>query len=154
MKTSEKMREWNKPLLFFFEDSAHNYAVTNTSFSVFEHHLVLGGVVVLHDVGCCKGTYPELVQFVKERIYSNPTYKELFFDIPKTWDDIDVDSSTLLKGYLNASLDMRPSYRAQAISGYNSIYDCREICSKHGCHMDRGYQWSWCPNTRVFQRVK
>ena len=76
------------------------------------------------------------------------------FDVPSTWDDVDAASSTRLEAYLNASLDARPSYRAQQISGHGRDYDCSRICdAERGCLMERGYQYSWCPNTRVFQRV-
>lgn len=52
-----------KPLRLFFEDSVHDYMWTKRAFTAFEPYLVEGGVVVMHDVGCCGNQYGGLMRF-------------------------------------------------------------------------------------------
>ncbi len=153
LTTSKRMGPWATQLRFFFEDSLHNYDVTKQSFDIFEDSVVVGGVVLLHDVGCCSGAYPGLRRFAAERVYSNESYREVFFDVPTSWSDLDEGSAQRMLRHLNASLDRRRGFREKLVSSYGAAGTCDEICTKRRCRIDRGYQWSWCPNTRVFQRV-
>ena len=50
--------------------------------------MVLGGVVVLHDVICCASEYPGLARFVNESIVKSNAYRELNFEAPASWDDV------------------------------------------------------------------
>lgn len=84
--TVGKMPEWQRPLRLFFEDSAHVWQVTNQSFAHFESHVVEGGLVVMHDVGCCAAEYNNNWQYLNSRVFRRKdAYGEIKVDTP-TWD--------------------------------------------------------------------
>jgi hypothetical protein len=131
----------------------HDYKTTAESFQIFEHHLVHHSMVVLHDVGCCSGEYPGLKHFVEKRFLNSLKYKEIIIDIPDSWKSFTVHQREMLQRALNESLDKRPSFREKSLRSFGKNYSCDQICGKHRCHLEYGYAWSWCKNTRIFQFI-
>ena len=115
------------PLHFIFEDRLHNYDVTEQSFDLFEDPVVVGGVVLLHNVGCCPGGYPGPLRLVAERVYSNESYRGVFFDLPTSWSDLDDGSARRMWRRVNASLD-RHGYQEKLLSSFEL---------RHGGHLRR-----------------
>ena len=152
--TSKQMRPWNIPLRFFFEDSKHNYATIAESFDTFESSLLDGGVLVLHDVGCCHREFPSLMSFVKNRVLHQSQYAELHFPTPASWDAIPAEDAHFFRSALNDSVDQRPGYRQRTMKRYDNPLNCSQMCGyrRNYQYMEAGYQWSLCQNVRVFQR--
>lgn len=118
-----------------------------------------GGVIVLHDVVCCKQQYPGLIKFM-ERALLNPKrshYRELHFEVPRSWDALPAGVADRVRTRLHASIDQRPTYRRNALIHRKSTsLPCERVCNLTKQTPDplaNGYQWSLCQNIRVFQRV-
>jgi len=148
------MAGWKAPLRLFFEDSAHTYEATKDSYDVFEDRVVEGGILVLHDVGCCANEFPGLMQFADERVFNNPKYKELHFDVPK-WATLDTSTDALFRKLIHDTVDERPEYGVPTRESEHKVMPCEQLCAlPDGIKkITNGYQWSDCRNTRVFQRV-
>ena len=156
-KLSYQMAPWRTPLRLFFEDSRHTYQVTKESFDVFETSLQAGGVVVMHDVVCCRHEYPGLDRFLRERILQHVgvTYRELAIPGPAAWEALEPAIAGEFKSLLNASLDARPNFKknARLRQGMPPL-PCKQICTQSGKRtLGNGYVWSLCRNIRVFQRI-
>ena len=145
------------PLRLFFEDSMHDYIWTKRAFDTFEPYLVEGGVVVMHDVGCCGNEYPQLQRFGRERMFRNSQYREIRSPLPSTWAELNETQRSRMLAGLRGCLDTRPRYRAPAemTTPATMETDCNELCrtSNFSRKASLGYAWSMCMNTRVFQRI-
>ena len=165
---AEEMRVWasRQRLRLFFEDGRHTYTSTAASFNVFEPSLVMGGVLVMHDVGCCGSEYPGLLRFLREHVLRNGSgYRELHFPVP-TWESLQPSMEQELVDMLEASADRRSFSRRHVFRRmpveHRYLPPCAELCASSSNEnynrlaesaLARGYQWSLCPNVRVFQRV-
>lgn len=169
-----EMPPWKRPLRLLFEDSLHKPAVTHDSFQHFEHRLVEGGVVVLHDVGCCAREYAANVEYLDRRVFQRanisrserPYYRELFSSGPQPltphWDAFNESTRNTLRGALIRSFDKRQQWHRLFVTSMNRtaidpdmIRDCEKVCNHRlfGYKVLAGYQFSACMNTRVFQRI-
>ena len=151
------MLPWRTPLRLFFEDSRHTYQVTKESFDVFEKSLQAGGVVVMHDVVCCRHVNPGLEKFLRERILQHVgvTYRELTIPAPAAWEALEPAIAGEFKSLLNASLDARPDFKKKArLRQGMPPLPCKKVCTRSGKEtLGNGYVWSLCRNIRVFQKV-
>lgn len=101
-------RTWDRPLRMLFEDSAHNYNITKQSFDAFTPFVIEGGLVLLHDVGCCASQFPGMMRFVSEWLQTNGhQYTEL--ELPRTpeYEDMHYEQRTHLLAALARSIDFR-----------------------------------------------
>lgn len=132
---------------------------TKESFDVFEPALLPGGVLVLHDVGCCAQECPGLVRFMQTHVLRNGSgYRELHFGAPLSWDSLPMPAEQELVKLLVASADRRAHTRRfvfrRTPDERRSLPTCAQMCTDVGLMtFANGYQWSMCPNVRVFQRT-
>lgn len=171
--------EWHRPLRLFFEDSKHTPDVTRQSFDTFENRVVEGGVVVLHDVGCCVREYRSNWLWLQKRIFSKAAalhraswlpdlpasveerlapYREIRSPTP-TWSELRSNHpmafDTLRRAMLD-SVDVRQPFRSLMLqSEKKAPSSCDRICTQRTfiSKLREGYQWSGCMNTRAFVRV-
>jgi hypothetical protein len=176
---SSEMGKWERPLRVFFEDSKHNVDVTRHSLDTFEHRVVEGGVVVLHDAACCVREYRPNWGYLHKRIFSRASathnaswlpnlggftserdapYREIRATTPE-WSDLrsnqPIAYATLRRAMLD-SIDQRQPYRNLMIQSEKSTpSSCNQICLQRSftSKLREGYQWSSCMNTRSFVRV-
>ena len=101
-------RQWERPLRMFFEDSAHDYDITKQSFDAFEPYVIEGGLVLLHDVGCCAATYPEMMRFLREwRQNHTEDYTEVELPPAPPYQTLPDQQQIRLLAALARSLDFR-----------------------------------------------
>ena len=157
----DEMPEWERPLRLFFEDSHHDPTTTNQSFTHFESRVVEGGLVVMHDVGCCASEYGANTMYLSRRVFrKNHTYRELGAQTP-SWDWLNATNQTAfgtLRSSLIQSADKRKQFRDYILeSERRRPMECPELCHHSQANrfykkLRNGYAWSTCRNTRVFER--
>lgn len=57
MKSEEAARGWNRPISLLWIDGAHDYENVRLDFSLWEPHLIPGGIICFHDALYC-GAHP------------------------------------------------------------------------------------------------
>lgn len=175
---SSEIGKWERPLRILFEDSKHTPEVTRHSFDTFEHRVVEGGVVVLHDAACCVREYRPNWGYLHKRIFSRASathraswlpdlksfvseedapYREIRATTPE-WSDLRRKHPTAyatLRRAMVDSIDQRQPFRSLMIqSEKGTPSSCDQICLQRSftSKLREGYQWSTCMNTRAFVR--
>ena len=74
-KTSEEvLKDWKEPVAFIFIDGSHDYEDVRADFKGWEKHLVVGGIIALHDTN---GAWDGPTKVVNTLLDNNKNYKLL-----------------------------------------------------------------------------
>ncbi|XPV76406.1 MAG: class I SAM-dependent methyltransferase [Desulfovibrio sp.] len=72
-KSIEAAKEWDKPIRLLFIDGEHTYEGVKSDFTLWEKHVVEGGIIAFHDAN--SKDHPEVGKFVAELLEDNTKFK-------------------------------------------------------------------------------
>ena len=83
MKSEEAAKKWTDPISLLWIDGAHDYENVNLDFTLWEPHLIPGGVICFHDTLYCLGhpwrTYHGIKKVVIDNIFKSSKFSKVRF---------------------------------------------------------------------------